>query len=236
MVESMPAAKPTIILTRPAALSTAFHAALLAGGVDADVIEAPVTRIDPVADVTMPEGMTGAIFTSRNGVAYAPDGTSVAWCVGDATASDAQSKGWDARSAGGDVTDLLRRICADLLGYEADARLVHFCGAQTRGNVAETLSDVGISTQKSVVYRQVDHPLSKQAIARISDPISPVFPIFSPNSARRLVAQFPPGAQADFVAISQATADAVPSQFIKRIVIAEAPTAHSLIQKLRHMI
>lgn len=236
MVENMPVAKPVIILTRPAEMNAPFAAAIRASGIKAHIIEAPVTRIDPLIDVDVPSVFTGAIFTSRNGVAHGPAGDGIAWCVGDKTAEAAGARGWQARSASGDAADLFQRICADLKGAEQGAQLVHFCGEETRGDLAERLRDVGISTQLCVVYRQKTNVLSDDAMSAILDPISPIIPIFSPNSARRLIEQFPENTRADFVAISQATADAIPADFVNRLSVAKTPDAQSLIESLRHMI
>lgn len=236
MVQKMSGPEPVIILTRPAAQSARFAEELRAAGFTAPIVVSPVTKISTVPyDEALPE-FDGAIFTSRNGVAYGPDGNGQAWCVGDKTAEDASAKGWGAISASGDVEKLFQRICADLKGASQGKTLIHFCGAETRGDLAQRLTDVGISTSRRVVYRQEKLALNEDAIAVLSDPISPVFPIFSPNSAKRLANQIPSGVQAQFVAISQATADAVPAGVIKSLRVAASPTAQSLIIALRHAI
>ena len=236
MVQKMSGPEPVIILTRPAAQSARFAEELRADGITAPIVVSPVTKISAVScDEALPE-FDGAIFTSRNGVAYGPDGKGQAWCVGDKTADDASAKGWNAISASGDVENLLQRICADLKGAPEVRTLIHFCGAEARGDLAERLTDVGISTSRHTVYRQDKLALNGDAIAALSDPISPVFPIFSPNSAKRLASQIPAGVQAHFVAISQATANALPAGVIKSLRVASFPTAQSLIIALRHAI
>lgn len=236
MVETMPAAKPVIILTRPAAQNAGFAAALRARDLNAVILESPVTRIVPLPDTPRDHKASDAIFTSRYGVEHGPKGRGVAWCVGDKTAEVAVAKGWDALSAGGDAEALFKRICADLEGKAEGRSLVHYCGQETRGELNARLTNVGISTQRCIVYRQEEQVLTPEVLQAISDTNKAIFPIFSPRSATRLVSQLPPETSFDFVAISQAAADALPSKMTRRLEIADTPDAQSLIAALRHML
>ena len=236
MVETMPAAKPVIILTRPAVQNTGFAAALRACDIDAVILESPVTRIVPFPDTPRDHNASDAIFTSRYGVEHGPEGQGIAWCVGDKTAEVALAKGWDARSAGGDAEALFKRICADLEGKAEGRTLVHYCGQEARGELSTRLTNVGISTERCIVYRQEEQALTPEVLQAISDTNKAIFPIFSPRSTTRLAAQLPPDNTFDFVAISQATADALPPAMIRRLAIADMPDAQSLIAALRHML
>lgn len=236
MVETMPAAKPVIILTRPAAQNAGFSAALRARDLDAVILESPVTRIVPLPDAPRDHKASDAIFTSRYGVEHGPQGRGVAWCVGDKTAEVAVAKGWDALSAGGDAEALFKRICADLEGKAEGRSLVHYCGQETRGELSARLTNVGISTQRCIVYRQEEQVLTPEVRQALLDTSKAIFPVFSPRSATRLAAQLPPDAAFDFVAISQAAADALPPEMIRRLAIADTPDAQSLIAALRHML
>ena len=236
MGETMSAVKPVIILTRPAAQNARFAQAIEASGLEARIIEAPVTRIIPEPQTADLKPAATAIFTSSYGVEYAPGGTGVAWCVGDRTAEVAATKGWQARSAGRDADALFKRICADLEGVGVQDTLVHYCGKETRGNLSERLSNVGISTQRSVVYRQEKQALSEDVHQVILGSNTAIFPVFSPNSAQRLVQQLPAGSKVDFVAISQATAETLPPEMVRNMAVAKTPDAQSLIEALRLMV
>jgi uroporphyrinogen-III synthase len=232
----MPSQNPLILLTRPAALNAEFARLIQDAGIVADIVSSPVTEIAPLAIDTDVSQYDGAIFTSRNGVENAPVGRGIAWCVGEKTAQDARAKGWQARSAGGDANALFQRICADFAEMPDPPKLVHYCGEDTRGRLAERLSDVGISTDGIVVYRQMSVKLSAEVIQAILDSNNVILPVFSPASAQRLVRQIPQGVELTFVAISQATAEVLPPQITKRIAIATSPNAQSLITALRHVI
>ena len=236
MGETMSAVKPVIILTRPAAQNARFAQAIEAGGLEARIIEAPVTRIIPEPQTSDLKPAANAIFTSYYGVEHAPQGTGVAWCVGDRTAEVAATKGWQSRSAGGDADALFKRICADFAGAEVQDTLVYYCGKQTRGDLSERLTDVGISTQRCVVYRQEKQALSEDAHRTILGSNKAIFPVFSPNSAQRLIQQLPAGSKVDFVAISQATAETLPPEMVRNMAVARTPDARSLIEALRDMV
>lgn len=229
MVQTMTMTHDVIILTRPELQNHAFEAELRAAGVRAKVIHAPVTRIVPEPQAPDLTGIEGVIFTSRNAVEHAPSLTLLAWCVGDKTARAARARGWVARSAAGDVEALLQRICAD----PPNGRLCHLAGLETRGALAERLTEAGIPTSRQIVYHQEEVALNDAALSAISESISAVFPVFSPRSAERLVAQLPKEVQVDFVALSDAVAQKIPRQIVRNLRIAPRPTAQSVILTLK---
>ena len=225
-----------IILTRPAAQNARFAKELRAAGISNPLIDAPVTEIVPTGDVYEATGATGAIFTSMNGVHFGPDGAGRAWAVGDRTADVARARGWTVASAAGDAEALLQRICADLRDDTAGQDLVHYSGTETRGDLAERLTAAGIPTRRVAVYRQERFDLSASAKAALHGDLPPIFPVFSPNSAKRLVAQLPPELRADFVALSPAVAKEIPKALVRRLGVAEHPNAQSLLNALAEFV
>ncbi|MGR3837263.1 MAG: uroporphyrinogen-III synthase [Cognatishimia sp.] len=225
-----------IILTRPAAQNARFAKELRAAGISNPVIDAPVTEIAPRRDVYETVGATGAIFTSMNGVHFGPDGAGRAWTVGNKTADVARARGWTVASAAGEAEALLQRICADLRDDTTVQDLVHYSGTETRGDLAERLSAAGIPTRRVAVYRQEPLDLSAPAKAALQDDLPPIFPVFSPNSAKRLVAQLPPELRADFVALSPAVAKEIPKALVRRLGVAEHPNAQSLLTALSEFV
>lgn len=199
-------------------------------GLPATVISAPVTSIDATIEALDLLQPYEAIFTSRNGVRFAPDAAGDAWCVGDKTAEDASLRGWNAKSVGGTVDDLFQRICADQKLGEDQKNFVHFCGEETRGALVERLQSVGIKAEKRTAYRQRALPLSDAAKQALLTPNPPIIPLFSPNSARRLVDQLPTTSQADFVIISHQVSRELPESMTRNLVVAEEPNARSILK------
>lgn len=229
-------AKQVIILTRPDPLNDGFAAKIRATYQGVDILQAPVTEIQPIVHAPMPEDMTAAIFTSRNGVRFGPKGNGLAYCVGAQTARDAAALGWDARVSSGGVEGIIALIVADLARDAAKHRLCHFSGTETTGDLAEHLRKAGLNTRRIAVYQQQACAWTPEMRGVIQSEKTPVFPIFSPNSTRRLVAQLDATTKADFVAISQAAADQIPSKLVNRLEIAKAPEADSMLVALGHLI
>jgi uroporphyrinogen-III synthase len=204
----MPA--PLVLLTRPRAASLATAARLQRAGVDAAcLLVAPLMETEPTEADWSPDDWTGFVFTSAEGVRYAALAHDLrrrrAWCVGDRTAEAAAAAGMEAESAGGaaeDLVALISRQCA--LGP-----LLHLCGAETRGNLAEALSRAGTDTTALVLYRQISVPLDPAAARRVGEAARIVAPAYSPLSAERLQSALAPhAAQVHLIAMSTASAAA----------------------------
>lgn len=224
-----------VLLTRPEAQSRAFAEALIATfGARVRTVVAPLMRVELLSP-PLPQGpFEAVIFTSANGVQAAhrlrpllPD---LAWCVGDKTAQAAQAAGFRARSAGGDAEALLAAVRTE----RPAGRLLHLRGEETRGDVQERLLSAGIETESIVVYRQAAQPLTEAGAAVLAQPGPVIVPLFSPQSARRLVnaLTFPPRADLRLVVISEAVARAAEKLPRAGLWVAARPDAAAMLQAL----
>ena len=228
--------KQVIILTRPDPMNDGFAQQIRDRYGAQAIMSSPVTIVSAVSQTSTPQNFTAAIFTSRNGVRFAPDGQGPAFCVGAQTAKDAAAKGWEVIAANGGVKDIVDLISNELKDTAAKHRLCHFSGSETTGDLATRLSAQGIKTERCIVYEQSPCALTPDVLGVLNQDISAIFPIFSPNSAKRLVAQLPPNLEASFVAISQAAADQIPKHHIKHLQIAHAPNAQAMLLALGHLL
>lgn len=215
-------ASPTLLLTRPAASSQAFAASL-----DPEALAQVSLVISPLMEITgtgvMPSltDMRGVIFTSANGVLFAPDGAGrPAYCVGAQTTRQAILRGWDARQAGDTADDLV----AALDKNTANIPLLHLSGAHTRGDIARRLTAAGTPTDCEVVYDQKLLPLEPEAQDALCGPC--IVPVFSPRSAEQLVreAQGKLG-RAHIVALSNSVAGPLIGEKTTQLIVLPAPQA-----------
>ena len=218
---------PTILLTRPAPASRRFAQRLQDAGVAVPIVTSPLMRIDPLT-VSLPEGLRGVLFTSKNGVAAVEGRDLPAWCVGDATAEAAAQAGWRAVSAGGDAEALYRRLLADA----PKGPLLHLRGEHARGDLAQRLSAAGVETSETVVYRQVTEPLGPEAWQVLSGDSPVLVPLFSPRSAETFLAEGPFRAPVEGIAISAAVADILAKAGVARIDVAAEPTADAMFRAI----
>jgi uroporphyrinogen-III synthase len=169
----------TLLMTRPAAGSRAFVAALPDAVMErCDVVISPLIDIQPLA-ADLPD-CDAAIFTSTQGVAHGPQALGRrAFCLGQATTNAATMAGWTAQQMGQDAKTLV----AALTAQRPTGHLVHFSGTHTRGDVAGHLQAAGLAANSVAVYDQALLPLSDVAQNRLkgSDPV--IVPLFSPRSA-----------------------------------------------------
>lgn len=151
----------------------------------------------------------------------------LAYCVGDQTARAARRAGFVTQSAAGDAEALIRMI----LQTFPNQPLLHMCGTDTRGDVAEKLKKAGIETHTLIVYRQDPAPLTKAA-KHILEGIRPVIvPLFSPRTAQIFAAQAEPIATAPLyvVGLSAAVMDAVGALPCVGFETATDPNAEAMI-------
>jgi uroporphyrinogen-III synthase len=220
-----------VLLTRSLAQSRTFAAAMMARfGERVRPVIAPLLEVEYLRP-DLPDGPFAAvIFTSANGVA-ATEGPGrlppLAWCVGDRTAEAARAAGFRARSAGGDADALVAALSADPPG----GRLLHLRGEDTRGAVAERLTAAGVPTEALILYRQVARPMSAAGRAALAAAGPMIVPVFSPESARRLVAEIsvPPRATLRLVAMSRAVADAAEG-LGAALWVARQPDAEAMLE------
>ena len=223
-------AKPLVLLTRPQPQAERFATALHArtGGA-AEVLIAPLLRIDLLDLPEIPDG-AALVFTSENGVAaYAAGGGLPgrrAYCVGDRTAEAAGQAGLKARSAGGAADDLIA-----LIVDEAPAGpLVHLHGRHVRGAVVGALRHHGFAITGHAVYDQISLPLAAVARGALLSGRQVLVPLFSPRSALLFAKALPDGAKCRPVCISPATRGALPPALGARARMAEAPTGTAMLK------
>ncbi|MEH7827716.1 uroporphyrinogen-III synthase [Gemmobacter denitrificans] len=223
---------PVVILTRPAAQSARFTADLLARWPGLRVITSPVIAPEflPLADLPP---VSAVIFTSETGVAAMAqrraDLPDRAYCVGARTAAAAQAAGFDTRSADGDAEALFRLIVTH---EPRPGPLLHLCGEDRRGDLAERLTHAGYQAGAQVVYAQRALPLGPQARAALAGADPVLLPVFSPRSARILAQELQapaPRAPYGIAAISAAAAAPFASLPPNRLKIAERPDAAAML-------
>ena len=164
----------------------------------------------------------GFAFTSSNGVAQASRlgiTGGVAWCVGDRTAQIAREAGFDAKSAAGNVEDLLECITKD----KPRIRLAHIRGYDSVGSLAQRLNERGISCEDVVAYAQKPLPIALHVVELIKGEAPVVIPLFSPKATERLFQSVKPGSGAVLIAISKAASMSYEMQ------IAERPDGQSML-------
>jgi uroporphyrinogen-III synthase len=223
----MDTAITTLLLTRPkdanARLLELIPDALLKG---CEIIENPLIGIRALPASGELTDAQAAIFSSANGVAYAPPGAGrQAFCVGARTAEAAQAAGWQATCAGRDAAELL----AYLLSRKPGAPLVHFCGQHHRGEIVEQLRAAGWTAERCVVYAQDLLPLGPAAQAALNGDRQVVAPLFSPRTAAHFANILPGGGdRLRVVAMSPAVAEALPDPLRACTTVAAAPTVEAM--------
>ncbi len=222
---------PCLLLTRPAPQSQRFAQEIRARlGAVPVVISPLMTTVFHRPDLPdLP--FRAVILTSETGVkatsqlhAALP---ALAFCVGNRTAAAATAAGFDARSADGDV----HALAAMILASGVAGPLLHLRGEDSAGNLAETLTKGGIETYSTIIYTQAPCPLTDQALALFGQDTPVLAPVFSPRSARLLVAALPPTRVAPVwvAAISPAAAEAARALSPARLVTAAHPDGENML-------
>lgn len=221
-----------LLLTRPDPQGARFGGVLArAFGDRLAILPAPLMAPQDLTP-SLPTGMAAVIFTSESAVhatARHPARAGLptqAWCVGDRTAAVAAEAGFKARSAQGDAAALVRAILAAGQG----GPLLHLRGADTRGDLAQTLTDAGLPTAEGVIYAQGALPLPQAALELLQQTAPVIVPLFSPRSAQILADQLP-GAAAPLwlVALSPAVAKAASALRPARLILAKTPDAPAMV-------
>ncbi len=178
--------RPVLLLTRPRDRSEAFWQSLpdeLRNQMD--LVISPLIGFEPCGTAPDLSGLGGVIFTSslatsafRSLGGTVPNGMT-AYCVGDNTAKTAQKLGFRAISAGGSSPDLIQLIAAETPSLP----LLHLRGTHSRGEVAKSLTELGMLTKEAVIYDQPALPLSNHAFQALSGTAPVIAPLFSPRTA-----------------------------------------------------
>jgi uroporphyrinogen-III synthase len=147
-----------LLLTRPEPDAERTAAALRLHG--HDVVSAPLTRIEPIADAPLGAGASAILITSANAASAITAHTEYAkllglpvFAVGQRSAQAMRAAGFDdVTSADGDVGDLARTVARRV---EPGARLIYFAGEDRAGDLGGDLRARGFDVRTSVVYRAV---------------------------------------------------------------------------------
>lgn len=226
-----------VLLTRPSAQGDRF-AVDLAAKFPLQIVKSPL--IAP--HFLMPElpamDWTGVIFTSETAVqaagrlfAAGRPRPARAWCVGARTAHVARQAGFDAISADGDAAALIALILA-----QGQGPLLHLRGQDSRGDVAKTLSDQGITTHAAVVYDMQPQPLTDGAIAVLAGTTPVILPLFSPRTAELFLRQPRASAPLWVAAISETVAKVVKPLAPERLVTAQSPNADAMLDAVQELL
>ena len=228
-----------VLLTRPQAEGEAFAKALL---------ERFSNRVRPVvAPLIAPrflspdvpsQDFAAVVFTSAQAVKAARQLQmplpQLAYCVGRKTAASATAAGFNARSADGDVTDLLAMILSD----KCKGPLLYLRGVDTVGDLEKTLLDYNIAAVSLHVYIQEPQIFSPEAIQLLRAPDPMIVPLFSPRTARLFRHQLPTDAKAPLhvAAMSAAVAEALDGLSLAALVSAHQPDAPGMLDAVETLL
>ena len=221
-------------MTRPEAANRSFVAAL-PDRVTArvTVIETPLLRIEPTGTKADLGPDDAAIFTSSNGVRFAPDGAGrAAFCVGPATTHAAKDRGWAAVEAGDTAQAMTRYLTAN----PSKQRLFHLSGTHTIGDVAGHLQQAGIDAHRVTLYDQVTCDLTATARDALAGEQPALIPLFSPRTARQLFDQTPDLSNVVLLALSTAIADCAPKALRDDVIVSAAPNASAMVEAIEETV
>lgn len=177
---------PLILLTRPEAQSQRFADQL--GG----ALISPLMQPEFLSPALLVGDFVAVVLTSETGAEAAARISAAgvklprrAFCVGNRTAEAARAAGFVASSAGGAADDLL----AHIIGAMPDGPVLLLRGQDSAGDLQNRLISAGIETVSLILYRQIAQSLSAAAVAALQGDHPVILPVFSPRSARLLVAE-----------------------------------------------
>ncbi len=226
-----------LLMTRPRAASERFVAQLPAHiRSEVEVIHSPLLEIEPLRVAVAADAVAGLIFSSANGVNAATmldvDRDLPAYCVGPATTEAAKAAGWNAQVLGATADELV----ANLLKCAPQGPLLHLRGEHSLGNVAERLTNSGLTTLEQPIYQQHLLPLSDAAtqVAECNSPI--IAPIFSPRTARQFADIWAGTAPLLLAANSEATAWPLNSLTFERLKIAREPSSDQMQEVVKKLV
>jgi uroporphyrinogen-III synthase len=225
-----------ILITRPREDGEAIAATLAATGHQPLLAPLLATRWfdGPALDLS---GVAAILATSANGVRALVRRTArrdiPIFAVGPQTTAQAQSAGFvHIENADGDAKALADAV-PRWLKPEA-GKLLHVCGEQNEGMLAETLTAHGYAVRREILYVVEPLPLPPEAITALRAKAVDAALFFSPRSARIFVEQAQ-GLALDGVTaicISPATAKVLPEGRFAAIRIAAKPNQDALLALL----
>lgn len=229
---------PCLVLTRPRAQAEDFAAQARARGWTGEVLIAPLMEIrmhDLPAGAL--DGVRTLIATSRHAMSAFGRGRTgrdlPLWAVGPGTAQAARRAGFTTvREAGGDARALLR----DLQASGAQGPFLHLRGAHVAADIVADLRAQGHQAKGVIVYGQDAIPMQSPAKTRLQAGGVLVLPVFSPRSARLLVAQLNAldlaATALHAMAISEAAAAPLSELSLTSCRIASRPDAGAMLAAL----
>lgn len=230
---------PAFLLTRPAAASERFAAALRQSfGMGTRIVISPLMAPEFLHPALPPGPFDALILTSETAAEAArrlsADGVDLplrAFCVGDRTAGAAAGAGFHAQSARGDAGALLRLIQR----AQPAGRFLHLRGRDSAGAIVQRLDALGIIAREAVIYDQKPLPLTTAAGALLAGDAPVVLPLFSPRSADLMARAGPFRAPLWVAALSPAVADHARALHPDRMAIADRPDAQSLMRAAEYL-
>lgn len=196
-------------------------------------VYSPLIEPVPIGQEPSLKDYAGAIFSSANGVRFAPKGLKrPAYCVGRFTCDVAQEHGWAATFSGATAEDLV----ATLKANPPKSPLLHLSGVHARGDISERLSAAGIRTDRVEIYDQVLKPLTQEAKDLLNSCARVIIPLFSPRTATHLAQQEPSLANATLLALSDAVAGALPRDTGETVIVTTEPNAQAMRAALAKLV
>ncbi|WP_353618876.1 uroporphyrinogen-III synthase [Tropicibacter sp. R16_0] len=199
-------------------------------------IYSPLLDIRPVVDAVDAGDAKGLIFTSSNGVATAARCLGArdlpCFCVGQATTAAAARQGWTATMMG----ESAEALTAGLLKLRPQGPLLHLRGESGVGNVAQTLTRLGLTTREQVVYRQDLLPFTDQALAALGGDDTVIAPLFSPRTARQFADLAPNAGALWLAAMSDAVKNPLISLGANAIRVAKRPDTDAMVKAVEMLV
>ncbi len=226
-----------LLMTRPRAASERFVAQL---STDTQHRLEPI--LTPLLDIRAMSGgvdigdARGLIFTSSNGVAAAARVLGArdlpCYCVGQATKAAAARQGWVATMAGESAEALI----AGLLKLRPQGPLLHLRGESSVGNVAQALTQLGLTSREQVVYRQDLLPFTDQALAAFEGSKPIIAPLFSPRTARQFADLAPNASALWLAAMSDAVSNPLISLGARALTVAKRPDTDAMATAVEKLV
>ncbi|UXX82689.1 uroporphyrinogen-III synthase [Roseovarius pelagicus] len=226
-------AAPLVLITRPEPGASQFATAMSERyGGRMHALCSPVMDIVPAGAVPDLTGVRTLVFTSQNGVLAYAAGTDrrdiPCYAVGDTTAQAAERAGIQAISAKGTAEDLLAMMLSD----DLRGPVLHLRGAHAAADVAGALRDAGYEAHDAVLYEQEPRGLTAAAREALRGKGPVILPLFSPRSARLVIADTYPTCPLVPLAISDAAALALPAQLAQAAIVAQRPDGCAMLEAM----
>ena len=225
-----------ILVTRPQEDGAETAALLAARGHDALLAPLLETRCFDGRPLDL-AGIAAILATSANGVRAlvrrTPRRDVPIFAVGPQTTAEAKAAGFTrVENADGDAAALADAV--PRWAMPDDGALLHVCGEQNEGALAERLTAKGYAVRREILYVVEPRPLAPYAMTSLRDGAVDAAIFFSPRSAGIFVEQTQglPLAGVIALCISPATAKALPHGRFREIRIAAKPNQDALLALL----